>query len=257
MYNRFKAGLVAPSGIIKFLNDSYLVVWSYFFILCIIMTAPFLVVEASQQGLTSNQISFINENYSKVFNSNYEIINGELINNGDDSSSYLELDLYTIGFINNSSLFDANVIEIAFVKEGVRLQLLNTYSSLSKYDEIGLGNFDFGDYSKANKELFISSINKVLINNNLVNKTTQIVFMFLANGMEIMFLILIATFFNNSAISFKHRFKASIYASTVFVVLSFFSNIFYFSFLGFIGMIMMVFYVKKPFINIRPGIGDN
>src|SRR5690606_2229785 len=99
MYSRFKSGLIQPQNLGLYLKDSWIKVWSYFFLLICIFMIPFIVVEFQQKGLRSDQLSSLYDRYQSSFVGPYQITDGKLSIPAENliDQKYIQFDFYTIG----------------------------------------------------------------------------------------------------------------------------------------------------------------
>src|SRR5690606_7290912 len=110
-----------------------------------------------------------------------------------------------------------------FLSEGIRYGVLGNEVAYYSYSGLGLGQFDFNDYSFQNKAKLVGAINKVFIENDGTNKTIQIFIYFFISFIEVIFLVLLAALFTNPKVPYKLRFKIAIYAATIYIFLNLFS----------------------------------
>ncbi|MFA5692119.1 MAG: DUF1189 family protein [Acholeplasmataceae bacterium] len=248
MYTRFKDSLITPSLIVKYLKDKTSVIISYFLILVIIITLPIVIYEVSYTGLSSSQINKLTNEFTNNISGPYEIIDNKLEIDPVyyDLVKYLELDYYTIGIINTPSGFMDYYFRVVFTENGVNYSSLvgNTNKTYS-FNELGLNNFDFNNYSNANIERFVKGLNIVIKDNQAQYKMMMVLGSFIANGFELLILALIIALFNRHIMPYKLKFKLSIYAISIYTVLSFFGVIFNLNILNFVGIIMASIYLRK------------
>lgn len=250
MYERFKRGLLKPKEIGLYLKDSWRRVWIYFFLLSAILMIPVFILESTYSGLSSQELNIINENFVTAIAGDYKIEDSKLIFPEDyNQRKYLNLGYYTLN-IKNGPISYENMITLYFQEEGIQILFFNVEGGFKPYDELGLSNFDFSDYSTENKVKFGNAINVFVKDYNFETKVIYLIFVFVATIFDLILMITVASFFGPFGVPFKLKFKVGVYASTVYVIMVLFANLFNIEYLIYLGMILMIIYIKKVFTMI-------
>ena len=244
MYLRFRSALLQPKMIPHFIKDSWLKVWGYFFLLMIVLMIPFAITIVPVNGLRGDEILAIEENFSSRFFGPYEIENGKLLIEAHNltDEKYLSIDNYTIRLLGRPLNSDVRNFEYIFLEEGIRFTLLGREYGYYPYEELGLQNFTFNDYSNKNIETFVKAINYIRKDNDFEIKSFQLSLYFGAGVAQTLFFILLTALLTRTQLSFKNRFKLIMYASTIYVICVTFGLLFGLNFLSWIGMLLLIIY---------------
>ena len=252
MYQRFKRGLFIPSELSIYLKDSWLKVWVYFFLLLLLATLPFIMVVFGSNGLSNSEKIYIKEHYVEHLSSNHKIVDGKLIIDpltiGEDV--YLRVDVYTIGMVNTPTSPEYQGIRLIFTEEGVRLTTFSLFVKTYDYNTLGLYNYDFSNYAHSNVDLFIKAINQIIIEHSVPTKSFQILVTVLSTFIELIFFVLISAAFVRHMIPFKYKFKMAVYVLTIYVVFSLFALFLNNGLFIFLGIILMMIYMRKAFSRL-------
>lgn len=252
MYQRFKRGLFIPSELSIYLKDSWLKVWVYFFLLLLLSSLPFLMVNFGSSGLPHQHKIAIKEQYVEELSGTHKIVDGILVIEPQNLSHdrYLRVDIYTIGIVNTPTSTAYQGIRLIFVTDGVRLTTFNLPTQTYSYDELGINNFDFSDYSPQNIDRLIRAVNYITEDHNASIKVFQTVGTLGSTFIELIFFVLISAVFSRHLVPFKYKFKMAVYVLTVYVVLSLFALFLNNGLFIFIGIILMMIYMRRAFMKL-------
>lgn len=252
MYQKFKRGLLRPSELSLYLKDSWLKVWAYFFLLLILAVLPFVLLALASTGLSDQEKLAIKSQYEQTLQSPHQIVDGELIIDYSQllEDRYLRLDIYTVGLINTPTSPEFQGMRMIFVKDGIRLTKFMTVTQMYTYEELGLQNFKFSNERSDNVDRLIKAIDQIIIEHNASAKTFQVSVIFMSLCIELLFFTLLTALFSRYPITFKYKFKIAIHVLTVYVVASLFALFFNNGLFIFIGIILMMTYMRRAFSKL-------
>ena len=252
MYQQFKRGLFIPSELSLHLKDSWLKVWVYFFLLLMLASLPFIMVALANDGLSYQEKILFKESYTDTLSGTHKIIDGELVIEPQylNRDKYMRIDVYTIGIVNTPTSPEYQGIRMIFTTTGVRLTTFNIVAQTYSYDELGLFNFDFSDYSTNNIDRLIKSIDRIIIEHRAPTKVFQTMVVVMSTCFELMFFALISAAFSRHPLPFKFKFKISVYVLTVYVVASLFALFLNNGLFIFVGIILMMIYMRTAFSKL-------
>lgn len=252
MYQRFKRGLFIPSELSLHLKDSWLKVWGYFFLLLILSALPFLMIAVASDGLTHQEKMLIKENYTESLSGTHQIVDGKLIIEPEflNHDKYIRINLYTIGIVNTPTSPEYQGIRLIFITDGVRLSTFNVVSQTYTYEALGLQNFDFSDYSTGNIDRLVKAVNIIFIEHSTTTKISNSFVLLGSHFIELIFFVLITAAFTRHVLPFKFKFKIAVYVLTVYVVASLFALFFNNGLFVFIGIILMMVYMRRAFSKL-------
>jgi len=205
---------------------------------------PFAIVILPVNGLRSDEIIAIEDNFSTRFYGPYEIVDGKLIINPQNltDEKYLSIDNYTIRLIGRPLDPEVRSYEYVFLEEGIRFTLLGSEYGYYPYEALGLEDYSFNDYSSNNIEKFVKAINYIRKDNDLEVKTFQMSVYFGAGILQTLFFVLLTALLSRTQLPFKLRFKLTLYTSTIYVMCMIFGLLFGLNFLVWIGMLLLIIY---------------
>ena len=252
MYQRFKRGLFLPSELSMYLKDSWLKVWAYFFLMLILSALPFIMVTLASDGLSVQEKHFIKENYTERLAGSHQIIDGQLMIEPAylTRDKYLKMDVYTFGIVNTPTSPEYQGIRLIFVEDGVRLYTFNVFAEMYTYEALNLENYDFSNSSTTNIDRFIKAVDLIVKAHNGPTKAFQTAVTLGSSMVELMFFVLISAAFSRHLLPFKFKLKMAIYVLTPYVVMSLFALFLNNSIFIFVGIIMMMVYMRKAFSKL-------
>lgn len=247
MINRLKVSTSFPSAIGQFIKDKIWYVFLYLFFLSVFTALPTIVRRSLQKEMDSDVVvafeqALFNANMPYVIENNQlkttekvaptMIYNNMLFSVNQDSSETLSGILYNFKLMN---------LEIYIGPVRVK-----SYT----YQEMNVGAFHFnmrhqGD-NKTLKNIFDYTYND---NKSLLGTSYSIgsVIMYFIEGLFFSFMLAIILMLNTPRLKFKYRFIISAYAMTMYYMLTLIGELFSFSFLMFIGLILTVIYVNRAY----------
>ncbi|VEU82842.1 DUF1189 family protein [Acholeplasma hippikon] len=250
MYQKFKRGLLKPRELGLYLADSWGKTWSYFFLLAAILFLPLIAIESTYSGLSTGELNTIEENYRTYFVSDSKVIDGKLVYDVNlKDSKQLVIGFYDVDFYQGETLYQS-MVTLKFKETGIELKTLGFQIAFKSYEELGLNNFDFNDYSITNRQKLSNALNKMVIDNNIPVKIIYLVFALISTLFDLLVMVAIAAYFGPLRFPFKVKFKISVYCATIYAVFVLFANLFNLEILVFIGMIALVAYIRRAFSTI-------
>ena len=253
MYQRFKRALLIPSELYIYLKDSWLNVWVYFFLMLMLTALPFMMITWANTGFSDRNKIEIKEQFVENLSGTHKIVAGELIVEQEflNSDKYINLDVYTIGIVNTPTSPEYQGIRIILVKDGVKLYTFGVLAKTYSYDELGLSDFDFSDYSLTNIDKFIRGINLIAIAYSAPIKVFSSFVTLLSSAIELIFFVIISATFSRTLIPFKFKFKIAVYVLTPYVVMSLFALFLGSGLFIFLGIILMMIYMRIAFSKLK------
>ncbi|WP_264229956.1 hypothetical protein [Acholeplasma laidlawii] len=253
MYQRFKRALLIPSELYLYLKDSWLNVWVYFFLMLILTALPFMMISWANNGFSDRNKIEIKDQFVEKLSGTHKIVDGELIVEQAflNQDKYMNIDIYTIGIVNTPTSPEYQGIRIILVKDGVKLYTFGVLAKTYSYDELGLSNFNFSDYSLTNIDKFIRAMNIIAIEYSGPTKVFSSFVTLLSSAIELIFFVFISATFSRTLIPFKFKFKIAIYVLTPYVVMSLFALFLGSGLLIFLGIILMMIYMRIAFSKLK------
>ncbi|WIF88722.2 hypothetical protein [Acholeplasma laidlawii] len=253
MYQRFKRALLIPSELYLYLKDSWLNVWVYFFLMLMLTALPFMMITWANTGFSDRNKIEIKEQFVENLSGTHKIVAGELIVEQEflNSDKYINLDIYTIGIVNAPTSLEYQGIRIILIKDGVELYTFGVLAKTYSYDELGLSDFDFSDYSLTNIDKFIRGINLIAIEYSGPTKVFSSFVTLLSSAIELIFFVIISATFSRTLIPFKFKFKIAVYVLTPYVVMSLFALFLGSGLFIFLGIILMMIYMRIAFSKLK------
>ncbi|MBG0762506.1 DUF1189 family protein [Acholeplasma laidlawii] len=253
MYQRFKRALLIPSELYIYLKDSWLNVWVYFFLMLMLTALPFMMITWANTGFSDRNKIEIKEQFVENLSGTHKIVAGELIVEQEflNSDKYINLDIYTIGIVNTPTSPEYQGIRIILIKDGVKLYTFGVLAKTYSYDELGLSDFDFSDYSLTNIDKFIRGINRIAIEYSAPTKVFSSFVTLLSSAIELIFFVIISATFSRTLIPFKFKFKIAVYVLTPYVVMSLFALFLGSGLFIFLGIILMMIYMRIAFLKLK------
>lgn len=253
MYQRFKRGLFIPSELAIYLNDTWLKVWVYFFLLVTIASLPFLMVSYGSYGFSNAEKIAFKDNYVTTLSGSHQIVDGELFIASENlgNARFLRLDIYTIGIVNTPTSPEYQGIRMIFTSNGIRLSTLQVPNRLYSYSELGIENFDFSNYSTQNIDQLIRALDIIVKDHHVTTKVYQTFLILGSTFIELMFFVLISAAFAKQMMPFNLKFKIAVYVLTVYVITSLFALILNTGIFIFIGIILMMIYMRLAFSKLN------
>lgn len=253
MYQRFKRALLIPSELYIYLKDSWLNVWVYFFLMLMLTALPFMMITWANTGFSDRNKIEIKEQFVEKLSGTHKIVAGELIVEQEflNSDKYINLDIYTIGIVNTPTSPEYQGIRIILIKDGVKLYTFGVLAKTYSYDELGLSDFDFSDYSLTNIDKFIRGINLIAIEYSVPIKVFSSFVTLLSSTIELIFFVIISATFSRTLIPFKFKFKIAVYVLTPYVVMSLFALFLGSGLFIFLGIILMMIYMRIAFSKLK------
>lgn len=253
MYQRFKRALLIPSELYIYLKDSWLNVWVYFFLMLMLTALPFMMITWANTGFSDRNKIEIKEQFVENLSGTHKIVAGELIVEQEflNSDKYINLDIYTIGIVNTPTSPEYQGIRIILVKDGVKLYTFGVLAKTYSYDELGLSDFDFSDYSLTNIDKFIRAMNLIAIEYSGPTKVFSSFVTLLSSAIELIFFVIISATFSRTLIPFKFKFKIAVYVLTPYVVMSLFALFLGSGLFIFLGIILMMIYMRIAFSKLK------
>lgn len=253
MYQRFKRALLIPSELYIYLKDSWLNVWVYFFLMLMLTALPFMMITWANTGFSDRNKIEIKEQFVENLSGTHKIVAGELIVEQEflNSDKYINLDIYTIGIVNTPTSPEYQGIRIILIKDGVKLYTFGVLAKTYSYDELGLSDFDFSDYSLTNIDKFIRGINLIAIEYSAPTKVFSSFVTLLSSAIELIFFVIISATFSRTLIPFKFKFKIAVYVLTPYVVMSLFALFLGSGLFIFLGIILMMIYMRIAFSKLK------
>ncbi|WP_026399884.1 hypothetical protein [Acholeplasma equifetale] len=238
MYHQFKTSLFHPKRIIMFLNNSYVKLWVYFFLLMFILTIPTILLTFKFDTMAPHDIQTMELGYKDYFKGSAKIENGLLYIEDSYNKSYT-FGMYQISMSHQFIRSEA-VIHIEFQEDRIRVHILNIFKYDQTYFDLGFDEFDFNDYSTKNIEHFTTLMLKTLKPIEVHTKILYVFIEFIKYSIEALMLIILSTFLTRLPLPFKYKFKGGVYASTIYVILCFFGIVFNMAILNLLGIIMLI-----------------
>ena len=195
----------------------------------------------------------IKEQFVENLSGTHKIVAGELIVEQEflNSDKYINLDIYTIGIVNTPTSPEYQGIRIILVKDGVKLYTFGVLAKTYSYDELGLSDFDFSDYSLTNIDKFIRAMNLIAIEYSGPTKVFSSFVTLLSSAIELIFFVIISATFSRTLIPFKFKFKIAVYVLTPYVVMSLFALFLGSGLFIFLGIILMMIYMRIAFSKLK------
>lgn len=252
MYKRFKRSLFAPSELALHLKDSWLKVWSYFFLLLILCSAPFLMIVYANTGFSNQEKLILKENFKEYLGGSHKIEDGQLTVEVTTSTQiiYFRMDIYTIGLIEAPSNLEYQGVRMILAENGLNLSMFGLPNKTYRYAELGLENFDFENHSSQNIDRFIIGLNTIVTDYSVQLKVYQTFSFLISTFIELLFFALIAAAFSRYPLPFKYKFKIAIYVLSVYVIASLFALFTNSGLFIFVGIIFMMINMRRAFSKL-------
>jgi hypothetical protein len=214
---------------------------------------PFMMITWANTGFSDRNKIEIKEQFVENLSGTHKIVDGELIVEQEflNSDKYINLDIYTIGNVNTPTSPEYQGIRIILIKDGVKLYTFGVLAKTYSYDELGLSDFDFSDYSLTNIDKFIRGINLIAIEYSTPIKVFSSFVTLLSSTIELIFFVIISATFSRTLIPFKFKFKIAVYVLTPYVVMSLFALFLGSGLFIFLGIILMMIYMRIAFSKLK------
>nr|WIF88722.1 hypothetical protein QOL21_01445 [Acholeplasma laidlawii] len=212
-----------------------------------------MMITWANTGFSDRNKIEIKEQFVENLSGTHKIVAGELIVEQEflNSDKYINLDIYTIGIVNAPTSLEYQGIRIILIKDGVELYTFGVLAKTYSYDELGLSDFDFSDYSLTNIDKFIRGINLIAIEYSGPTKVFSSFVTLLSSAIELIFFVIISATFSRTLIPFKFKFKIAVYVLTPYVVMSLFALFLGSGLFIFLGIILMMIYMRIAFSKLK------
>ena len=242
MFKRMTTSLSKPPLAVFFMKDSWGRALLYLFFIPLLLTIPLVIQSAIQPGMTISRYDNLVQVIQKDFTApNTTIQNGILTFETDKKAKF---DHFTI-YIGNLEM-DQSSIAIKFEASDLVLYMNRVEMDRISYEEINLLEHDFSDNSLENSKKLASSI-RLFYNEQDALMMADIMLVYLFGLYDYTFYVLLMAlmmmiFVPRIQIPFRHRFKLSIYLSTILIFLQLALSLFGLSQLDFLGVFVLYFY---------------
>jgi len=214
---------------------------------------PFMMITFANNGFSDRNKIEIKDQFVEKLSGTHIIVDGELIVEQAflNQDKYMNIDIYTIGIVNTPTSPEYQGIRIILVKDGVKLYTFGVLAKTYSYDELGLSNFNFSDYSLTNIDKFIRAMNLIAIEYSGPTKVFSSFVTLLSSAIELIFFVFISATFSRTLIPVKFKFKIAIYVLTPYVVMSLFALFLGSGLFIFLGIILMMIYMRIAFSKLK------
>ncbi|OAN19914.1 hypothetical protein A2I99_03830 [Acholeplasma laidlawii] len=224
-----------------------------FFLMLMLTELPFMMISWANNGFSDRNKIEIKDQFVEKLSGTHIIVDGELIVEQAflNQDKYMNIYIYTIGIVNTPTSPEYQGIRIILVKDGVKLYTFGVLAKTYSYDELGLSNFNFSDYSLTNIDKFIRAMNLIAIEYSGPTKVFSSFVTLLSSAIELIFFVFISATFSRTLIPFKFKFKIAIYVLTPYVVMSLFALFLGSGLFIFLGIILMMIYMRIAFSKLK------
>ncbi|WP_156501461.1 hypothetical protein [Acholeplasma laidlawii] len=212
-----------------------------------------MMISWANNGFSDRNKIEIKDQFVEKLSGTHIIVDGELIVEQAflNQDKYMNIYIYTIGIVNTPTSPEYQGIRIILVKDGVKLYTFGVLAKTYSYDELGLSNFNFSDYSLTNIDKFIRAMNLIAIEYSGPTKVFSSFVTLLSSAIELIFFVFISATFSRTLIPFKFKFKIAIYVLTPYVVMSLFALFLGSGLFIFLGIILMMIYMRIAFSKLK------
>lgn len=218
MFKRLTTSLTKPPLAVFFMKDRWGRVIIYLLLIPLFLVVPAWLQSMINPGMRLDRYERLVEAIKiDLIESDAQIVEGVLNTeeNAEASFDYFQLVLGDYQPVQDK-------IQFVFLPQDLAVYIADVEIARSRYDEIGLTNFDFSDSSTENVRLLASSI-RILYDETTLFKTSEMFLAYFAGLFDFMFYALLMALFmmiftRQLPIPFFPRLKLSIYLSTIFVV---------------------------------------
>jgi hypothetical protein len=218
MFQRIRTSLTKPPLTIFYMKDSWSKVLRHLFLMPLIILLPLVLQYTVNQGMSPERFLRLQSALVNEFSEKEAMINeGVLI---EEQSIIAYFDYFAIIMGNNEP--QLSHIAIVFEDEHLAMYIYKTELTRMTYEHLNIGNFDFETATQADFTKLSSSIQSLIesqsvmlfIDSNLIYMTTLVDYTLIVLLMSLLMMI----FVMNTPLTFKYRFKISVYLATVYLV---------------------------------------
>jgi hypothetical protein len=217
MLKRIQTSLTKPPLAIFFIKDSWGKVLRHLFLLPLILLIPLILQYTIHQGMSPERFLRLQSVVSENFISEHaKIDDGVLVFEDDIFASF---DYFSIMMGQNRPQLSS--IAIVFETERLVMYAYQVELQSYSYEFLGIEQFDFNEATTADYTRLSSAIQTLIeshsmmlfIDVNLIYLTSLIDYTLIALLMSLLMMI----FVMKTPLTFKYRFKLSVYLSTVYI----------------------------------------
>ena len=218
MFKRLTTSLTKPPLAVFFMKDGWGRVILYLLLIPLFLVVPAWLSQMINPGMRLDRYERLVEAIQKdLILSNAEIVDGILTteDNAKAPFDYFQLVLGDYVPVQDK-------IQFVFLPQDLAVYIADVEIARTRYDEIGLTQYDFKNNSAENVRLLASSIRTVYDDTTLF-KTSELFLAYFGGLFDFIFYALLMALFmmlftRQLPIPFFPRLKLSVYLSTVFVV---------------------------------------
>jgi len=247
---RLNYSISKPSMLGKFINDHFKIVWLYFFIVLVVSSIPLIIARSVQRDFTEGTHRAIHESLRTVFRSDAQIIDG-VLTTPNNTAMMVNIGFYTI-YINPRQVNAQSFFRFVMHNDTLSLYALNFRVASDTLTNLGLQYYDFNDVSSQNMRRFSNAFESLSLVNSAGLITITVIYDLIVRVGQTLLLVLIAAAFNLRPIPFKYKFKMAMYASTIFLIFTFFAMAFGQGFFTIVGILLMMIYLQKALSRLIP-----